>query len=267
MAIKWKNSKKGILLVLMWAVIAATIMCSAYPLFRRRANKLLAEYEAEHVKEQEGEEIYAPDEMFKRFLLSSIYYMNYEMTPDMDAYTYFTQNYDMSKFTKDEQRRVQEAATRLMQNMRNQYSVMQSNYDYGSYGSGPAREFGGDGYLSSAVHGNSEDARQYYQSGLVIQYDSRGVPVIRESWGFDLEETDIIGYLQQASMARLMDDNGMGDVVYDTDVYYSYDSEQVVIGETVPKSEIEILEETAEETWQDPYEEASRNDQDRKSVV
>lgn len=266
MAIKWKNSKKGILLVLMWAVIAATIMCSAYPLFRRRANKLLAEYEAEHVKEQEGEEVYAPDEMFKRFLLSSIYYMNYEMTPDMDAYTYFTQNYDMSKFTEDEQRRVQEAATRLMQNMRNQYSVMQSNYDYGSYGSGPAREFGGDGYLSNAVHGNSEDARQYYQSGLVIQYDSRGVPVIRESWGFDLEETDIIGYLQQASMARLMDDNGMGDVVYDTDVYYSYDSGQVVIGETVPKSEIEILEETAEETWQDPYEEASRNDQLLKSI-
>lgn len=264
MAIKWKNSNKGILLVLMWAAIAATVMCSAYPLFRGRAKEILAEHGKEYGKEQGEEPVYEPDDMFKRYLLSSIYYMNYEMTPDMDAYTYFTQNYDMSKFTEEEQNRIREASMRLMQNMRNQYSVMQSDYDYGSYGSGPSRDYGGDGYLSSAVHGNSEEARQYYRSGLVIQYDSRGVPNIRESWGFDLDETDIIGYLQQASMTRLMDDNGMGDVIYDTVVYY--DSEGIVIKDTFEEDEIPVEEETAEEDYVDPHEEASRNDQLLKAI-
>ena len=257
-----KGGVKGILLVLMWAAIAATVMCCAYPLFRGRAKAILAEYEKEHTDEQEAEAVYEPDDMFRRYLLSSIYYMNYEMTPDMDAYTYFTQNYDMSKFTEEEQARIREASARLMQNMRNQYSVVQSDNDYGSFGSGPFREFGNDGYLNSAVHGNSEGARQYYRSGLVIQYDSRGVPNIRESWGLDLDETDLIGYLQQASMTRLMDDNGMGDAVYGTAVYY--DADGVVVSDTL--NEIEVKEETFEEAYADPEEEASHNDQLLKSI-
>lgn len=246
----------------MWAAVAATIMCCTYPLFRGRAKVLLEEYEKSHLKEQGEEMIYEPDDMFRRYLLSSIYYMNYEMTPNMDAYTYFTQNYDMSKFTEGEQSRIREASARLMQNMRNQYSVMQSDYDYGSYGSGPSREFGNDGYLSSAVHGNSEWARQYYRSGLVIQYDSRGVPNIRESWGLDLNETDLIGYLQQASMTRLMEDNGMGELVYGTRVYY--DAEGVVISDTF--NEVEVKEETFDEVYTNPEEEASRNDQLLKTI-
>ncbi len=260
-----KGSMKGILVVFVCVAIAATIMCSAYSLFRGRAKALVADYEKQYEEEQEAV-VYEPDEMFKRYLLSSVYYMNYEMTPDMDAYTYFTQNYDMSKFTEAEQNRIKEAAARLMQNMRNQYSVMQSDYSYGSFGSGPARDFGGDGYLSSAVHGNSEDARQYYQSGLVIQYDSRGVPNIRESWGLDLDETDILGYLQQASMTRLMDDNGMGDVVYGTTVYYDGDAYVASKG-TVSIEELETTEEFLEEVVDiDLEEEALRNDQLLKSI-
>lgn len=272
MAIKWKNSKiNGILLVLLCAAIVSTVMCSTYPLFRTRAKNLLGEYQNKYETEQ-GEEItYEADEMFMRYLLSSIYYMNYEMTPDMDAYTYFTQNYDMSKFTEEERERVREASTRLMKNMRNQYSVMQSDYDYNSYGSGPAREFGGDGYLSSAVHGNSESAREYYRSGIVIQYDSRGVPSIRESWGFHLNETDILGYLQQASMIRLMDDNGMGDMVYDTVLSYKEGEAAVVeapVAEIPADSEFyeEEDEEDMEGAYVDPYEEASHNDQLLKSI-
>lgn len=264
MAIKWKNSEKtkGLLLVLVCAAAAAMVMCCAYPLFRGRADRILAEYQKKYEEEQDTEPVYETDEMFKRYLLSSIYYLNYEMTPDMDAYTYFTQNYDMSKFTEEERSRIREAATRLMKNMRNQYSVMQNNYDYSSFGSGPARDFGGDGYLSSAVHGNSEGARQYYRSGLVIQYDSRGIPSIRESWGFDLDETDILGYLQQASMNRLMDDNGMGDAVYDT--VLTYDEGEITVEERASETADGYVEEDFEEV--DPYEEALRNDQLLKSI-
>lgn len=268
-AVSMGNGVKGILLVLMWAAIAATIMCCAYPFFRERAQKRLAEYQEEYETGKEREGFYEADEMFMRYLLSSIYYLNYEMTPDMDAYTYFTQNYEMGKFTEEEQNRIREASTRLMKNMRNQYSVMQTNYDYSSYGSGPARDFGGDGYLRNAVHGNSEGARQYYRSGLVIQYDSRGIPSIRESWGLSFEETEILGYLQQASMMRLMEDNGMGDVVYET--VLTYDGTEIgeaVIGSAEEYAEAEPKEEYADlyEEYADPYEEASRNDRLLQSI-
>lgn len=269
LAIKWKNndkkayisslkgSLKGILLVLLCAAAAATVMCCFYPLFRGRAQEILEEYQKTYETGQEDTVVYEADDMFKRYLLSSIYYMNYEMTPDMDAYTYFTQNYDMGKFTEEEQERIREASARLMRNMRNQYSVMQSDYDYSSYGSGPARDFGGDGYLSNAVHGNSEEAKQYYRSGLVIQYDSRGVPNIRESWGLNFDETDILGYLQQASMIRLMEDNGMGDE-YDAVLYWGSEG-NLVIEEAADESQYE-------EADTDPYTEAQRNDKLLKSI-
>ena len=44
--------------------------------------------------------------IFRRYLLSSIYYLNYEITPDMDAYEYFTQNYDTNRLSAAEQETV-----------------------------------------------------------------------------------------------------------------------------------------------------------------
>lgn len=270
MAIKWKNNErkeflsvekgclKGLLVILLCTAVAATIMCSAYPFFRRRAAEKLETLQRQYESEQQEEPVFEPDDSYKRYLLSSIYYMNYEMTPDMDAYTYFTQSYDMGKFTEEEQNRIREASARLMQNMRNQYSSVQSNYDYGSYGSGPFRDFGGDGNLSNVVHGNSEEARKYYRSGLVIQYDSRGVPDIRESWGFTFDETEILGYLQQASMTRLMEDNGMSDIVVE-EVYYDDGETIAIAGEMTDALPYETIP-------ADPYEEAERNDQLLKSI-
>lgn len=265
MGIKWKNSEinkkniikggsyKGILLILLCAAIAATAMCCAYPLFRNRATEHIQMYINEVQNEKQKEVMYEVDEAFKRYMLSSIYYMNYEMTPDMDAYTYFTQNYDMGKFTEAEQEQIREAASRLMKNMRNQYSAMQSDYEFASYGSGPARDFGVEGYLNSAIHGNSEDARQYYQGGILIRYDSRGVPEIAESWGLAMDENDVLGYLQQASLIRLMEDNGMGDVTY---VYEGTVEESEDATETVYE----------EVTYEDAYEIAERNDNLLKTI-
>ena len=265
LGIKWKNSEinkkniikggsyKGILLILLCAAIAATAMCCAYPLFRNRATEHIQMYINEVQNEKQKEVMYEVDEAFKRYMLSSIYYMNYEMTPDMDAYTYFTQNYDMGKFTEAEQEQIREAASRLMKNMRNQYSAMQSDYEFASYGSGPARDFGVEGYLNSAIHGNSEDARQYYQGGSLIRYDSRGVPEIAESWGLAMDENDVLGYLQQASLIRLMEDNGMGDVTY---VYEGTVEESEDATETVYE----------EVTYEDAYEIAERNDNLLKTI-
>ena len=133
MAIKWKNNErkefltmhksslKGLLPVLLCAAVAATAMCNAYPFFRERASEKMKTMQQEYEAEQEKDPLFELDDDFKRYLLSSVYYMNYEMTPDMDAYTYFTQNYDMSKFSEEDQKRIKEASTRLMKNMRNQY--------------------------------------------------------------------------------------------------------------------------------------------------
>ncbi len=42
LAIKWKNnSVKGILLVLVCAMLASTAMCNAYPMFREKAQRKL----------------------------------------------------------------------------------------------------------------------------------------------------------------------------------------------------------------------------------
>lgn len=263
MGIKWKNSEttkenftignsvKGILLILLCTAIAATAMCSAYPYFRGRAAKNIQSRMEEYGKTQEEEATYEVNEDFLRYMLSSIYYMNYEMTPDMDAYTYFTQNYDMGKFTDAEQRQIKEAAARLMKNMRNQYSVMQSNYDFASYGSGPARSFGMDGYLNNVIRGNSEDARQYYKAGILIRYDSRGVPQIQESWGMSMDEREVLGYLQQASMMRLLDDNGMGSETYVYDDVVVTEAEEFAYGEV---------------TYADSYETAERNDNLLKTI-
>ncbi len=223
MAIKWKssskNSTKGMLLILACAMIVSTIMCSAYPMFRQKANQNIAQWKEEHLQEEQEPSYIYLDENFRRYLLSSIYYMNYEMTPDMDAAAYFTQNYDVGRLTNEEQQSIKEAASRLMRNMRNQYTSMQSMFDYASYAVGAEKSYGSNADLQNIINGNQEAARQYYAAAIVITYDSRGIPQVRDSWGLDFNEAELLGYLQKASMSRLMEDNGMDSEYEYTEVY------------------------------------------------
>lgn len=228
MGTKWKNnSGRSLLIVILCAMLAGTVMCNAYPYFRERAKELMKVSQEEKEKK---ENTFAVDEEFERYLLSSIYYMNYETTPDMDAYTYFTQNYDTEKLSQSELESIREAAGRLMKNMRNQFTTVQSMYNYASFASGVEKDFGTDGNLRQAVLGEMDYAKEYYQSGIVISYDSRGIPSIRESWNMSMDETEVLGYLQQATMSRLMGDNGM-DYAY-TAYDYEYEAEDVYNEET-----------------------------------
>ncbi len=222
LATKWKNSNggaKGLLLVLLCTMTASLLMCSMYPYFRKNANQNLLEQKAEYEKESANTRILL-DEEFMRYLRSSIYYMNYEVTPDMDAFDYFTQNYDMSRLSDSEQQSIREASLRLMRNMRNQYTVTQSNYGYASCALGAEKSYGSNGDLEAIARGNDDAARNYYAAALVIDYDSRGVPLVRNSWGLDFHEKELTGYLQQASMSRLMEDNGMES----SDWYMEYET-------------------------------------------
>lgn len=242
MAIKWKNNKeKSLLIVIVLSMLAGIIMCNAYPHFRERANQLMG-VSLEETGNQA--KTFDMNEDFERYLLSSIYYMNYETTPDMDAYTYFTQNYDMDKLSEGEQESIREAASRLMKNMRNQYTTMQTMNNYESFASGVSKDYGTDGNLYSAIKGNLEYVEEYYQSGIVISYDSRGVPSIRASWNMSMDETEVLGYLQRANMSRLMEDNGLN---------YEYPFEGEMFG-----GEVIYDEETGEPL--DPYEVAQNND-------
>lgn len=247
MAIKWKNNKsscKGLILVLLCTMTASLLMCSAYPLFRKNAAENMQELQTEYAQEREGWQIEA-DEVFMRYLRSSIYYMNYEITPNMDAFEYFTQNYDMSRLSSAEQESIREASLRLMRNMRNQYTVTQGNFGYVSCALGPEKNYGPNGDMEDIARGNSDKARNYYAAALVIDYDSRGIPTIRDSWGLEFHEKELLGYLQQASMSRLMEDNGMnGEYAYEeyetvlvTDKYgQTYEMEQPV-EDTVGKND------------------------------
>ena len=217
MAIKWKNNKyKGILAVLLCMALTGVIMCNLYPVFRKNAENSIQESEKTW-QEQEAaskeQTVFTVDEEFERYLLSSVYYLNYEITPDMDAYAYLTQNYDTNKLTSDEQAGIKEAASRLMKNMRNQYVIGQDIYNYASYVKGVEKTFGSDSLLAQAIYDSNDDVYDCYEAGLVISYDSRGIPDIRQSWNLDLEDgdmrKDITSYLERATTAQLMDDNGM----------------------------------------------------------
>jgi len=247
LAIKWKSNKdksKGMIIVLLCAILASTVICNAYPYFRNRARQDIEEYQK---NEEKTKDLFYVDEAFERYLLSSIYYMNYETTPGMDAYTYLTQGYDMNKLNGDEQKSIREASSRLMKNMRNQYTTMQSMNNYSSYASNVEKDYGTDENLHQAMTGNAEFAREYYQSGIVISYDSRGVPSIRLSWNMELDESELLGYLQQASMSRLMEDNGMYyEVTEDYTEEYAY--------------------ETTEDTEETFYEKALNNDELLKQI-
>lgn len=241
---KWKNnSGRSLLLVILCAMLVSAVMCSAYPHFRERAQEQM---QASMEEKKENADIFSVDEEFERYLLSSIYYMNYETTPDMDAYTYFTQNYDMNKLSDDEQESIREAASRLMKNMRNQYTTVQSLYNYASFASGVEKQYGTDGNLYLAIKGDGDYVEEYYQSGIVISYDSRGVPSIRNYWNMSLDEEEVLGYLQQTTMSRLMGDNGL----YYEDIY-EYSTEADMGGVLYDGETGEML---------DPYQVAQNND-------
>ena len=217
MAIKWKNNKyKGILAVLLCMALTGVIMCNLYPVFRKNAENVIQESEKawqEQETASKEQSVFTVDDEFERYLLSSIYYLNYEITPNMDAYAYLTQNYDTNKLTSDEQAGIKEAASRLMKNMRNQYVIGQDIYNYASYVKGVEKTFGSDSLLAQAIYDSNDDVYDCYEAGLVISYDSRGIPDIRQSWNLDLEDGDmrknLTSYLERATTAQLMDDNGM----------------------------------------------------------
>ena len=196
--------------------LTGVMMCNLYPVFRKNAENVIQESEKtwqEQETASKEQSVFTVDDEFERYLLSSIYYLNYEITPNMDAYAYLTQNYDTNKLTSDEQAGIKEAASRLMKNMRNQYVIGQDIYNYASYVKGVEKTFGSDSLLAQAIYDSNDDIYDCYEAGLVISYDSRGIPDIRQSWNLDLEDgdmrKDITSYLERATTAQLMYDNGM----------------------------------------------------------
>ncbi|RGD95591.1 sensor histidine kinase [Clostridiaceae bacterium AM27-36LB] len=239
MAIKWKNnSVKGILLVLVCAMLASTAMCNAYPVFREKAQANITEMKQ---KQQEDTTTYLldMDEDLERYLLSSIYYLNYEITPGMDAYAYFTQNYDVEKLSEADQEQLSKAAAKLMKAMRNQYVTEHNMDDYNGFADGVEKSFGQDptGELQSAIY-NPNLTANTYAAGIVISYDSRGIPSVRNAWGIVEDYEELISDLTHASVGKLMDDNGM-------DEDGSYDSEEEDVAYT------EITVEDVTETYED----------------
>ena len=247
MAIKWKNNKyKGILAVLLCMALTGVIMCNLYPVFRKNAENVIQESEKawqEQETASKEQSVFTVDDEFERYLLSSIYYLNYEITPNMDAYAYLTQNYDTNKLTSDEQAGIKEAASRLMKNMRNQYVIGQDIYNYASYVKGVEKTFGSDSLLAQAIYDSNDDVYDCYEAGLVISYDSRGIPDIRQSWNLDLEDGDmrknLTSYLERATTAQLMDDNGM-----DVNADYTETYEEATSDVTVAALSEEMYDDT-----------------------
>lgn len=222
MAIKWKNSSgKSLLIVVLCAAVASTAMCAVYPYFREKAQKNIEEAEAIYQDSGEDTPVFSVDDEFMRYVRSAIYYMNYETTPDMDAYEYFTQRSNVNELTGDEIVNLQDASSRLMRNMRNQYTMVQSMNDYSSYAVSVDREYGTDGNLSDVIYDEGEFVKQYYEAGLVISYDSRGVPSVRDSWNMEMGAEEFLYYLQEGTMADLMEDNGLYDGDYYTEDEYT----------------------------------------------
>ncbi len=217
MATKWKNSKwTGILIILLCAALGSSALCSAYPYLRGRARERMEEEKARYDESEsaaapETAEMFIADEEYYRYLLSSIYYLNYEMTPATDSFQYFTQNYNTDRLSAQASEEVRELARQLMKNMYDQYSMNVDMNNYAAYGIAVDNEFGMDSILRGAISGEDTDARSYYDSGLAISYDSRGIPSIRSSWNMAYEEAELLGYLRNASMNRLLIDNGLAE--------------------------------------------------------
>ncbi len=267
MAIKWKNNNKennssirGMVLILILSMLVSAMMCNVYPYFRSQAKANIEEAKAQQEQEGAPQDIFYVNSDFERYLLSSIYYMNYEITPNMDAYAYFTQNYDISRLTGEEQEGVKEASSRLMKYMRNQYTTVQSMNDYASYANGVERTFGTDSGLGDAVYGNVEYSRDYFDSGIIISYDSRGIPSVRDSWNMTFDEAELLGGLRHATMSRLMEDNGMA---YENSVVYEVESYDMAAEAT----ETTVTEASEEEALtEDLYYTKAQNDEILKQL-
>ena len=247
LAIKWKNnSVKGILLVLVCAMLASTAMCNAYPVFREKAQANITEMKQ---KQQEDTTTYLldMDEDLERYLLSSIYYLNYEITPGMDAYAYFTQNYDVEKLSEADQEQLSKAAAKLMKAMRNQYVTEHNMDDYNGFADGVEKSFGQDptGELQSAIY-NPNLTANTYAAGIVISYDSRGIPSVRNAWGIVEDYEELISDLTHASVGKLMDDNGM-----DEDGSYDSEEEDVAYTEITVEDVTETYEEAIDSSISD----------------
>ena len=232
LAIKWKNnSVKGILLVLVCAMLASTAMCNAYPMFREKARENLEEMQKDS-KQETDDETTLMDEDLERYLLSSIYYLNYEVTPGMNAYEYFTQKYDVEKLSSDEQNLLYQAAGKLMKAMRNQYVTENSMNEYSSFAHGVEKDFGGDptGELQNVIY-EPEQIAESYAAGLVISYDSRGVPSVRSCWGLSMDEESLLRYLTHASVNQLMDDNGMEEASLSDEAVTVTEDETILVSD------------------------------------
>ena len=71
------------------------------------------------------------------------------------------------------------------------------------------------------IYDEGEFVKQYYEAGLVISYDSRGVPSVRDSWNMEMGAEEFLYYLQEGTMADLMEDNGLYDGDYYTEDEYT----------------------------------------------
>ncbi|MCD8096586.1 MAG: sensor histidine kinase [Lachnospiraceae bacterium] len=244
MATKWKNSKiLGILLVLVLSMLAGVVMCNLYPFFREQAARKIAEgLEEETVDETRAEQVVLEvDEEYARYLLSSICYLDYEITPDTDAFAWFTQNYDADGLTVAQREQLTGEANQLMANLRNQYVNMQGLNGWYGYAVNTEKSYGSGG-LSAEISGSEA---QDYGAVVVISYDSRGVPSIISSRGMIFEDTEGLDYLTNASMSVLLEDNGMAESD-EAGVTESYSEVTVESGEA---TDVETAtEEAVEET-------------------
>ncbi|MCC8162868.1 MAG: HAMP domain-containing histidine kinase [Lachnospiraceae bacterium] len=249
MATKWKNSKTaGILLVLALSMLAGVVMCNLYPFFREQEARKIAEgLEEETVDETSAEEVVIEvDEEYARYLLSSICYLDYEITPDTDAFAWFTQNYDVDGLMVAQREQLTDEANQLMANLRNQYVNMQGLNGWCGYAVNTEKSYGSGG-LSAEISGSEAED---YGAVVVISYDSRGVPSIISSRGMIFEDTEGLDYLTNASMSVLLEDNGMAKSD-EADVTESYSEVTVEEGEETDAEYFRTettTEETVEET-------------------
>ncbi len=226
------------------SMLAGVVMCNLYPFFREQEARKIAEgLEEETVDETSAEEVVLEvDEEYARYLLSSICYLDYEITPETDAFAWFTQNYDVDGLTVAQREQLTDEANQLMANLRNQYVNMQGLNDWYGYAVNTEKSYG-NGELSAEISGyEAED----YGAVVVISYDSRGVPSIISSRGMIFEDTEGLEYLTNASMSVLLEDNGMAES-NEADVTESY-SEVIVEDREETDAEDSWPEATTEET-------------------
>lgn len=234
--------------MLVLSMLAGVVMCNLYPFFREQAARKIAEgLEEEAVDETSAEEVVLEvDEEYARYLLSSICYLDYEITPDTDAFAWFTQNYDVDGLTVAQREQLTDEANQLMANLRNQYVNMQGLNGWYGYAVNTEKSYGSGG-LSAEISGyEAED----YGAVIVISYDSRGVPSIVSSRGMIFEDTEGLEYLTNASMSVLLRDNGMAESD-EADVTESYSEVTVEEGEETDAEYFRTemtTEETVEET-------------------